>query len=215
MTWLCPTGLAQEPTVAASRAETTGSVTYTIQAKQSQLAALMRIDTAGPLYAVAHDLVIQTDQPTGTIVWNPEDVGSCKVNLSFPVTSLQVDPGDSRAKYKLEEVTSEYDKAGIRKLILGENRLEAQKFPTVSFVSESCERQANGWTSVQGSLTMRGVEKRVKASLEITTSEGSLKAQGRFRANQIDFQMLPLSFRLGAISYKNEVEFRINVVATP
>ena len=62
---------------------------------------------------------------------------------------------------------------------------------------------------------MRGVEKRVKANLEITTSEGSLTAQGRFRANQIDFSIFPLSFRGGAISYKNEVEFRINVVATP
>ena len=82
-------------------------------------------------------------------------------------------------------------------MILGANRLEAQKFPTVSFVSESCERQANGWTSVQGALTMRGVEKRVKANLEITTSDGSFKAQGRFRANQIDFQIFPLSFMVG------------------
>ena len=80
MTWLCPTGLAQEPTVAASRAETTGSVTYTIQAKQSQLVALMRIDTAGPLYAVMTSSykLINPPGPSSGIL---EDVGSCKVNL--------------------------------------------------------------------------------------------------------------------------------------
>jgi len=214
MTWLCPTTLAQKPTVATSRAKTTGSIAYTIQAKQSQIAFLWKLEER--LIPAAYDHVVQTDQPTGTIIWNAGDVGKCKLNLSFPVNSLQVDPGDSRAKYRLKKgMPTEKEKAAFRRKILRKPQLYAKRFPTISFVSESCEQRANGWTRVNGALTLRGVTKRVKADLRITTQDGAFQAQGRFRANRLDFSMLKLTFSTGAFTYRDELDFRINVVATP
>lgn len=170
------TAWAQASSSAVSAPETSGSRTYTVQAAQTQLAVLVKYDRNGLI--AGHDHVIQSNQPTGTIVWDPKDMSKCQVSISFPAHSLQVDPGDSRARFGFKGTTSEADKAKIRKNMLGPAQLNAEQFPTISYQADTCEQTA-GQTIVHGSLTLHGVKKPVQTGLEIAIQDGRFTAKGQ------------------------------------
>lgn len=80
---------------------------------------------------------------TGSLVFDPEDWPSAKLQASVPMT--RVDLGD----------------AGWNKATLAGNLLDVEDHPTAEFVSTRVEPVAPGRASVHGTLTLRGVTREI------------------------------------------------------
>jgi polyisoprenoid-binding protein YceI len=201
-----------EAAVEAPAAEPAAPVTYKVSATQSKLAVLVKYDRNALI--AGHDHVVQTAQPSGTVVWNPADPSQCKVDISFPASSLEVDPAGTREAFGIEGTTSASDKGKILANLLGKRQIDADNHPTITYTSSSCKASGSGF-EVQGALTLHGVTKLVNTQMTIDASEGSFKASGRFSATHEDFGMKPFTAALGALRNDTNLGFRVDVVAAP
>lgn len=186
--------------------------TYTVQSPQTQLDVLVKYDRTAIVRG--HDHVIQTRQSSGTIVWAPNNPSLCKVDLSFPVESLQVDPPGSRERHSLNGTTSENDKKTIKRNMLGKTQLQAEQFHEIRYTAKTCV--AKGSTiQVTGDLTLRGQTKTVTSLLKIAVTDGTFTAKGQFRATHDDFGMKPYTALMGALRNDTLLNFYLDVTATP
>jgi len=188
-----------------------GPATYQVQAAQSALDVLVRYDRSAAM--AGHDHVLRGTGVTGSVTWDPANPAACDVKLSFPVSSLAVDPAGARAKAGLAGETSEGDKRKILENALGKSQLDAAAFPTISFQSSRCAA-AGDKTAVSGTLKVHGVGKAVTATMVIRVEGSTLAASGAFSATHEDFGMKPFTALLGALRNDTNLKFTVDVRAT-
>jgi len=101
--------------------------------------------------------------------------------------------------------------------VLRNTVLEADKFPSIKFVSVSIsELQKTGDKrsfTINGDLTLHGVTKRVAFPVNATVSEKELRATGEAKLKQSDFEMKPFEKGLGLIKIGDEMKVAFTVVA--
>jgi polyisoprenoid-binding protein YceI len=197
---------AAVPPVAAAPA----AVTYTVDKASTWLWVLVRYDREAVM--AGHDHVMRATETTGKITWNPADLSACKVELSFPVSSLKVDPPGAREREGLEGTTSDGDKEKIAANMLGDRQLAAARHPTATFVSTACEASGDK-VKVSGQLTLRGVAKAVSTTLKVSADATSFKAAGAFKVSHADFGFEPFTALLGALRNDKELKIGLDVRA--
>jgi len=104
----------------------------------------------------------------GTIKFDENDLANAKFDLSIDVNSINT--GNSMQNKKAQ--TSEW--------------FEADKYPTIKFVSSKVEKSGESYT-ITGKLTMKGVTKEKKIPATVTKSGNDLTFSGKFTVNRIDY----------------------------
>ncbi len=182
--------------------------TYDLQPSASHLSVLVEYDRDALI--AGHDHIIEATTFTGTVTWNPDDPSACAIDISFPVTALAVDPGNSRSRHGLEGSTSDGDKGKIRDNLQGRYQLEAKKYPSISFESKEC-KASGGAFQVSGPLSLHGVSHTVSALMKITEDGSSFSAQGTFSATHDDWGFKPFTALLGSLRNAPGLTFHVDV----
>ena len=104
----------------------------------------------------------------GTIKFDENDLTNAKFDISIDVNSINT--GNSMQNKKAQ--TSEW--------------FEADKFPTIKFVSSKVEKSGENY-SITGKLTMKGVTKEKKIPATVSKSGNDLMFSGKFTVNRIDY----------------------------
>src|SRR5436309_520942 len=104
----------------------------------------------------------------GSIVFNPSDLASSSFSVSVDVNTINtgIDTRDSHLKK--------------------EEYFDAEKFPTINFVSTNITGNNNAYT-VTGKLTMKGVTKVISFPFTTQNENGSLVLTGNFSIDRKDF----------------------------
>ena len=88
-----------------------------------------------------------------------------------------------------------------------EKVLEAERFPGVLV------RASGGDSSMEASITLHGLERRVPIPVQIDSNETVLNASGEFAIRHTDFGMTPFSVFGGALAVKDRIDIRFHIVA--
>ena len=187
-------------------------VTYKLDPGKSKLYVLVKYDRGATI--AGHDHIVTPNTFAGTVTWDTEDIGACKVHIDFPVSALQVDPGSSRNFENLEGETSDGDKKKIRDNLMGRHQLEADSHPKIAFDSTSCKGSGSDVT-VTGTLSMHGVGKTVTTQMNVVAAPDAFKARGSFTGSHGDWGMEPFSALLGALRNDDGLKFVVDVTGTP
>ena len=106
----------------------------------------------------------------------------------------------------------EADQKKVKENMLGDEQLDAKKFPSMSFVSTRVYREENGVLQCLGKLTMHGVTKEVDFSLTVKTGDRVMEGDAKVKLRSSDFGVKPYSAALGLIKNKDEIELVLHLV---
>lgn len=184
---------------------------YTIDHARSEL--VVRVFRAGLASALAHDHVVRAARWQGTLDVNRDPV-ALAADLRVQVDALVVDEPEARARYGLDGVLSDDDRASVRETMLGPEQLDAAQYPEIRFRAAELDRAGDGFR-LAGELTLHGKTQRIVLPIAVTDDGGTLTARGTIRVAQSDFGIEPYRALLGAVRNQDEVELVVTVVATP
>ena len=193
---------ADEPEPAPS-----GPVTYTLARSRSDVWVLVRYDRSA--LVAGHDHVLVASRFTGTVVYDPKDPSTCRIQVTVPAKALVVDPPGSRGRAGLEGETSDGDKRKILSNALGKSQLHADAHPNLTFKSTSCAPKGDR-VAVSGTLTLRGQSKPVQVTMRITADDASFKAVGDLSFTHGDFGFKPFTAALGALRNDDGLRLHLN-----
>ena len=166
------------------------------QAKQIDAAnskITIRAYKTGLFSFAAHDHVIEAPIVAGQV-----DEREKLVTIEIETKSLRVlDPGES-----------EKNRAEIQQTMLSEKLLDAAKYPTISFHSNSYRQAGDNSAEVQGKLSLHGEVRLVTLTVK---KEGG-RWTGSTRLKQTDFGMQPVSVAGGTVKVKDEVKIEFSAV---
>jgi polyisoprenoid-binding protein YceI len=187
-------------------------VTYALDPARSWLYAVVYNDTSAMASRLGHDHAFRPKSFDGSVVWDLDDPAACKVDLSFPVTSLWPDPAGLREREGLsaDGAVGEDSKPTIVGNLQGKGQLDASRFPTIEFHGTSCSA-STGAVTVAGTLSIRGVPKAVTAVMNVTADKSAFAASGTFRIKHSDFGFAPFSNLAGALRNKDEIKVVVDV----
>jgi polyisoprenoid-binding protein YceI len=89
-----------------------------------------------------------------------------------------------------------------------ERTLESATYPEITFRSSRVEKQADGQWTVDGTLTLHGVTKRITAAVK---RNGDAYV-GHATLRQTDFGIKPISAAVGTVKVKNELAIDFHIV---
>jgi len=105
---------------------------------------------------------------TGTITFDPANLGSSKLIFKIDVASIST------------------GNALQNKHAKGEEWFDGMKHPTIEFVSSKIEKSADGYTAI-GKLEMKGVKKDVRIPFSFTKKGGKATILTKFSVNRLDY----------------------------
>lgn len=193
--------------------EATGPRTYSLDSGQSWLFVMVFNDDDRWTPVQGHTHGIKATSFTGEVVWDPNDASACKIEISFPVTALAVDPPGMRERAKLSADGAIGD--GAKKTVVGNmtgrSQLEASKFATIGYTSTACSGEGET-VDVTGTLQIHGVGKEITVPMTITVDGDSFRAKGQFTLGHADFGMKPFTYGPATPKNQEKLEFYVDVV---
>lgn len=169
-------------------------------------------DTLGA--AIAHDHVIRAAGWKGSVTWDEANLAACKVNITVPVNSLSVDEKDLRQRLGYETFPSDSERADIKAAMLGEDQLDAAKYPSISFAATKCEDTGDK-VNVTGNMTIHGVTKPVTVPMTVKADAVNFSAKGSVKIKATQFGMQPYSALMGAVKNQDQMILVIDVLGKP
>ncbi len=188
-------------------------VTYRLQSEKSlvYVQVFKDPDTLGA--GLSHDHVVMATGWGGTVTWDADNPGACKVEMKLPVRGLIIDEAGMRKKVGYSSMLSEDQRVDVKKAMLGSDQLSGDKHSHITFSSTGCEASGSGVT-VSGNMTIRGQSSPVKAQMKITADGSSFAASGGFKTSHTQFGFDPFTAMLGQLKNKNEMNFTLDVKGT-
>ncbi len=154
---------------------------------------LVNVYKDGVAAKMGHDLTLEATSWSGTADINPDDPSSSSLQVTIPISSLEVIEGKGGAK-----ALSEGDKRDIKK-----NIAKSLGSGEISFQSDSVSG-----SSVKGNLTIGGKSAPVTLNLNVDDS-GHATATTSFK--QTDFGIKPFSAMMGALKVKDSVDVSVDL----
>ena len=154
---------------------------------------LVNVYKDGVAAKMGHDLTLEATSWSGTADINPDDPSSSSLQVTIPISSLEVIEGKGGAK-----ALSEGDKRDIKK-----NIAKSLGSGEISFQSDSVSG-----SSVKGNLTIGGKSGPVTLNLNVDDS-GHATATTSFK--QTDFGIKPFSAMMGALKVKDSVDVSVDL----
>jgi polyisoprenoid-binding protein YceI len=140
-----------------------------------------------------------------------------KIELPKDETKMTAEmEAEAKTMTNMDTAMGEFERKEFH-AVLRNTVLEADKFPTIKFVTTSVsELKKTGDQrsfTLNGDLTLHGVTKRVALPVSATINETELRATGEAKLKQSDFGMKPFEKGLGLIKIGDEVKVTFTVVA--
>lgn len=205
---LAPGAFAQDPAVPA--AAPAPAATYTVNPEKGLIYVLVLKDETTVLSGASHNHAIRAQGFSGQITWSPDDASACKVSITVPVASLDVDPQWLRDRVGYTQKLKDSDRETIGKNMLAKDQLDASGHPNISFESTRCTGSLGSY-KVSGNLSIRGKTAPVTSVMHIEVEGGELTATGRFKTTHTAFGFEPFSALMGALKNRDELEFVMDV----
>jgi len=137
---------------------------------------------------------------------------TCELSISVPVKQLDVDPPALRKTLgaDFDGVIAEADRKTIKDNMLASDQLNASKYSTIEFKSESCEISEDK-SSIKGEFTLRGVTKSIEIPVSFSNENEIISLKGNFSIKSTDYGFEPYSAMFGQIANKAEmvIEFHL------
>jgi polyisoprenoid-binding protein YceI len=163
---------------------------------------------------LSHDHVIVAKGWTGTVVWTPDDLSACSIDIRVPVNSLQNDAPEWRTRVGYDTTLSESQRAEVRDHMIGSSQLDAARYPEISFRSTGCAKDGDRYT-VTGALSVHGKSQTVTIRMKISGDGARFSASGTLKFKQSSFGFQPFSAMAGALKNRDEVKLVIEVSGKP
>ena len=184
--------------------------TFAIDKKSSEL--VVKTWKEGVAAALAHNHVILATDYAGEVSFDPAAPAAAKVTLTVQVASLVPDDAALRKKFGETAEVGEADRKKIAANMLGDEQLDAAKFPTISFGSTAVTKNEKGQLVLAGQLTLHGVTRPVSLTVTIAVKDNQLVGDGKLRFKTSDFGVKPYSTGLGTVRNRDEVELALHLV---
>ncbi len=139
--------------------------------------------------------------------------------IEAPITSGQVDENekmviveiDTKDLRVLDPGESEKNREEIQQTMLSSKSLDSERYPAISFRSNSYRQDGNGSAEVLGKLSLHGAVRLVT----LTVKKQGDRWTGSARLKQTDFGMRPVSVAGGTVKVKDEVKVEFSVALKP
>jgi polyisoprenoid-binding protein YceI len=186
---------------AAQMPQTT--VRYLIDGKKSIFT--VRAFATGMLSAFGHNPTIAIPDFEGEILMNPEAVEQSSLRLTIHSACLN-DTDDISQKDR-----TEINRAMHRDV------LETDSFPEIVYECSRLTASKTGegqyWATLNGELTLHGVQRQQLVSARISVSGDVLRSAGDFSIRQSDYDIKPVSAVGGTIKLKDELKLSFDITA--
>lgn len=206
------------------------SAEYTVVPEESVFAIVTH--RAGVASAMAHNHIVAASDYEASLTYEPEEPTRTAFTLRFSTEGLVADEPGIVERWSarivalgiLDEVPKtlgDSARADIRKSMLGDKQLDAERFPTISATLRDVREEetkvgdhAFGYL-VTIALEVHGktVEKRCPVSVTVQEDHLEIEGTGSYRFS--DFGIEPYSAMLGAVRNEDEFDVYVRVVAKP
>jgi polyisoprenoid-binding protein YceI len=214
----------------ALSAATLSAAPWRVDAERSVFAVLTH--KAGLGARLAHDHLILARGAEVTFDFEPDDPGAARATVAANVLALDVDPAAERRELspRLVElgllaaplpVVDEGDRAKVRKAMLEDGQLAAERFPELRGelveLTPAAAPDAGGERRGEANLrlTVRGRTREVVMPVTWRLAGGELAAEGTAALHFSDFGIRPYSTLLGAIRNDDRFDVYVRLVAHP
>ena len=179
---------------------------YTIDPAKSTLE--IHVYREGFLKAFGHDHLVSAKRFSGAVQFDANHVESSSVTFVVAAASLLVvDPGES-----------EKDRNEVQTTMLGEKVLDAQRYPEIRFVSTAVRGVRKEGDAIHltldGTLSLHGVEKPVSVPLQLQVESGALRVAGETELLQTAFGITPIKVGGGSVRVKDKLLLRFSLLAS-
>jgi polyisoprenoid-binding protein YceI len=152
----------------------------------------IRVSKAGMLSAFGHNHEIAAPIARGEV-----DTAARQVELHTMAAALEVRDPD----------LSEQDRSQVRSTMLGDQVLDAPRYPEIIFRSSSVAAAGAGAFTVQGQLTVRGQTRPV--TVQVRETDGHYVGTAEFK--QSEFGIQPVKAAGGTIRVKDEIRIEFDI----
>ena len=197
---------------AAGVTAATAAEPATWEALPGQSQIVVRVLKKGLLSGAAHDheFLVRTWHATAT--FDARQPQEARVEVVLAAGSL-VDR---------QPALSPEDREKVNRQAAGPEVLDAPRYPEIRFVSNgpihvgaAGARPDGVEGTIEGALSLRGMERRVSGPIRALRQGGGWHAQGSIRFKQSDFGIEPYSGFLGMVAVHDEVEVAYDVLVGP
>ena len=189
--------------LAAVSLRAAGPRAFTVDADRSR--AVIEVGKSGAFSFAGHTHEVEAPLKDGLVRLDPDAPAKSDVKLTFNAAALRVTgKGESQS-----------DVPKVQETMLGDQVLDAKKFPTIVFESTAVTAKGVAPTldlTVAGRMTIHGVTKPVTAQVSVKVDGASLTATGRFTIKQTDFGIKPVSVG-GVVKVKDELAISFTIAA--
>jgi polyisoprenoid-binding protein YceI len=179
------------------------TVRYSIDGSRSNFT--VRAFATGLLSAFGHNPTIAIPVFEGQILFNPDPVEQSSLRIVIHAASLNV-TDDIREK----------DRSDINRA-MQEEVLESDAHPEIIYESFrlTASRVGEGqyWGTLDGELTLHGVNRKQSVPVRISISGDELRATGEFSVRQSDYEIRPVSAAAGTVKLKDELKLSFDISA--
>jgi polyisoprenoid-binding protein YceI len=206
-------GSPGEPELVEEAPEPASTRSYTLDVSDSWIYVVIYNDDGRWTPVTGHDHGIRATSFTGSVSWNAEDAGACKVDIRVPYIGLRVDPPGMRERlgFSANGAISDNQKTKVVGNMLGKGQLDKANFGEVRFVSDHCSG-TTGTVDVTGIMTMRGVAKRLTIPMNVSQEGDLFRASGTLTLGHADFGMKPFTYGPGTPKNQEKLTFGVDVV---
>lgn len=169
----------------------------------------------GKLARFGHNHVLNAKQLRGTVALALDTVGS-RFQLTVPLTSIEVDNPTLRAAAgsEFDSKPSPQDVLATRGNMLGPDGLDVAVAPAA--VIQGTVTEVSGTRAVLDmTVSVRKASHRQSVEVTVATGADGLRISGTTSLKHSDFGIAPFSVMLGALTVKDKVDIRFELVARP
>jgi polyisoprenoid-binding protein YceI len=176
---------------------------YLVDAGKSRFQA--KATASGMLSAFGHNPTVAIRGFTGEAWFRAQAPEQSSLRIAIDAGSLAIS-GDINEKDR-----QEMDRT------MKEEVLETDRYPEIMFegAGQEATKLAEGMyrITLDGKLTLHGVEREIKVPCTVTVGEDSLRASGEFSIRQTDFRIKLVSVAGGTLKLKDELKFTFDIAA--
>jgi polyisoprenoid-binding protein YceI len=183
--------------------ENDGVVRFGIDAKASLFT--VQAFAAGMVAVVAHSPKFAIRDIVGDIAFVPGSLQNALMQLTINVGSLEI----------IDEVSST-ERREIDRVMFDEV-LEKKTYPKIEYKSTRISSAKTGENmyrvTVTGDLTLHGTTRGLGLDAQVVTGDDTLRAQGGFAINQLDYGLRIASVAGGTLKLRDELKFSYFIIA--
>lgn len=196
--------LAALPLIAQAPPPAQGPLHLRADPAQGEFA--LELNKAGLLKMFGDDHLIRVTNYQCDLLYDEQRPQDSSVRVLIPTAAIQVvDPGLDADK-----------RAEVQQRMEGPEVLETPRYPQIVYLSTGVKPLGKGRFRVEGTLSIRQVQRPVTLEVELKPAEGGAYfATSEVKLRQTDFGIQPVSVAGGAVKVRDEMKVRFRLRLVP